>query len=134
MFFIDSWIWIEYFSKGKKSENAEAVIEMLKQDTGIISTFVLTETRYAITKKFGIHQANHFLQIINSIANLTILPLTPTVAVYAADLRSKYYSKKNQLSYGDAIHLSTSVLSDCKTFYTGDPDFLDIEEIEVRFV
>ncbi len=134
MFFIDSWIWLEYLLKGKKAKNSEAIIEKLRLERGIISTFVLTEVRYRITQKFGIHSSNHFLQIINSLPNLSVLPLTSTVAVYAADIRSKYYTKENQLSYGDSVHLATAILSACNTFYTGDPDFIAIKGINVEII
>ena len=134
MFFIDSWIWIEYFSDGHKYQKAREIIERLKEDKGSISTIVLTEVRYRITQRFGIHVANHLLQIVNSLSNLSILPVTSTIAVYAADLRTKYYSTKNQLSYADVIHLATATLSGCDVFYTGDPDFSDIEEIKVQII
>jgi len=41
--------------------------------------------------------------------------------------------KKKELSYADAIHLTTAILSDSETLYSSDPDFEDIDEIKLRY-
>lgn len=131
MFFIDSWVWIEFFSEGDRSEKAEKVIEKLEDQEGVISTTVLMEVKYRIKKKFDEELAERVIRVIESFDNLTILPVTAKVAKNAADLRDKYYRRKTrELSYADAIHLSTAILTDCDVLYSGDPDFEGVDELE----
>ena len=41
----------------------------------------------------------------------------------------KYYDRKNrQFSYADAIHLATALITGCDRLFTGDPDFIGIDE------
>ena len=130
MMYIDSWIWIEFFSDENCYKKAEEVIEALSDDPGIISTVVLMEVKYRIKRKFGRELADRVIHIVESIDNLTVLPVTSKVAKYSADLRDKYYKRNTrELSYADAIHLATALLARCDILYTGDPDFEDIDEI-----
>lgn len=63
------------------------------------------------------------------------MPVTEKVAVYAADLRHKYYDRnQNAISYADSIHLATAAMTDCDKLYTGDPDFEEIEEVETEVI
>ncbi len=50
MIFIDSWVWIEFFSEGEKSKKAEKIIEKLEEKEGVISSTVLMEVKYRIKK------------------------------------------------------------------------------------
>ncbi len=135
MFFIDSWVWIEFFSEGDRSEKAEKVIEKLEDQEGVISTTVLMEVKYRIKKKFDEELAERVIRVIESFDNLTILPVTAKVAKNAADLRDKYYRRKTrELSYADAIHLSTAVLTDCEVLNSGDLDFENIDEVETVII
>ena len=135
MFFIDSWIWIEFFSEDDRYKKAEKVIEKLQEKEGVISTTVLMEVKYRIKKKYDRELSDKVIHIIEAFDNLNILPVTSEVAKYAADLRDKYYEKnQKELSYADAIHLATAVLADCEILYSGDPDFKDIYEIETEVV
>ena len=135
MFFIDSWIWIEFFSEDDRYKEAEKVIEKLQEKEGVISTTVLMEVKYRIKKKYDRELSDRVIHIMEAFDNLNILPVTSEVAKYAADLRDKYYKRKQkELSYADAIHLATAVLTDCEVLYSGDPDFEDIDEIETEIV
>lgn len=135
MFFIDSWIWIEFFSEDDRYKEAEKVIEKLQEKEGVISTTVLMEVKYRIKKKYDRELSDRVIHIMEAFDDLNILPVTSEVAKYAADLRDKYYKRKEkELSYADTIHLATAVLTDCEVLYSGDPDFEDIDEIETEIV
>ena len=135
MIFVDSWVWIEYFSEDERWKEAEAVLEKLEREKGIISSLVLAEVRYRILRKFGSEKADRVIHAIESFEKLQVVPVTAEVAKYGADLRDKYYQRgEKELSYADAIHLATAVLTSCGKLYSGDPDFEGIEEIETRVV
>ena len=130
MIFLDSWVWIEFFQKDEKAEQAQELIQKMQQEGGVISTLVLTEVRYQIRRKFEVEKADKLTALITNFEKLRIMPITEEVAVYAADLRHKYYERsQNQISYADTIHLATSAMTDCNKLYTGDSDFEDIEEL-----
>lgn len=136
MIFLDSWIWIEYFSEGKKLKESEALIKNISKNEGcVINPLVIAEVKYKIAKNFDIIKANKVIYIIENLPNLHILPITIEIAKLAVDLRLKYYHRKNKdLSYVDVMNLATAILSNCKTLYSGDPDFKDIEEIKTVVV
>ncbi len=131
MIFLDSWIFIEYFA----TKN-EKIIKLIEENTNImiISSVCITEIKYKLSKKYGALQANEIITLINNIQNLKILSVTAEIAELAADLRLKYYSKKNELSFIDAINLATAIMTRCDAFYTGDPDFEDVKEIKIEIV
>lgn len=135
MIFLDSWIFIEFFSEGSRSKKAEHVVTLLQNEKGIVSSTVLMEVRYRFLRKFGKEKADQVIHIIESFENLEIVPVTSGVAKYAADLRDKYYQKgETELSYGDAIHLATAILTGCKRLYSGDPDFENISEMNTEII
>jgi len=135
MIFLDSWIWLEFFQDDEKAEQAEKIIGRMQEEGGIISTTVLTEVRYQIRRKYGEQKADKLTALITSFENLDIMPVTEKVAVYAADLRYKYYQRKsNQISYSDTIHIATAVMTNCDKLYTGDPDFKEIEEVDTEII
>ena len=135
MIFIDSWVWIEYFSEDKKWKEAESVLRTLEEEKGVISPLVIAEVRYRILRKFGNEKADRVTNAIECFESLQIIPVTAEVAKYGADLRDKYYQRgETELSYADAIHLATAVLVDCDKLYSGDPDFEGIEEIRTEVI
>ncbi len=135
MIFIDSWVWIEYFSDDKRWKEAEAVLQKLEEEKGVISSLVLAEVRYRILIKFGTEKADRIIHTIESFQNLQVVPVNTEVAKYGADLRDKYYQRgEKELSYADAIHLATAVLVNCNKLYSGDPDFEGIGEIETEII
>ena len=131
--FLDSWVWIEFFSASSRWKEAEHIVARLESERGIISSTVLMEIRYWFLRKFGKEKADLIIHTIESFENLEIVPVTSGVAKYAADLRDKYYQKgEKELSYGDAICLATAILTGCKKLYSGDPDFGNIDEIDTE--
>lgn len=135
MIFLDSWIWIEFFSKGNRWKKADHIVAFLQNEKGIVSSMVLMEIRYRFLRKFGKEKADRVIHTIESFKNLEIVPVTSGVAKYAADLRDKYYQKgERELSYGDAICLATAILTGCRRLYSGDPDFANIDEMNTEII
>lgn len=135
MIFIDSWIWLEYFQEDEHWKEAETVIRQIQKEHAVIAATVLTEVRYHIKRRVGEDPADRMTAAIDSFDNLEIAPITGDVAVYAVDLRDKYYQRGDcELSYADAIHLAVAVMTNCDTLYTGDPDFAAVDEIDTTIV
>ncbi len=135
MIFIDSWVWIEYFSEDERWKKAEDVLEELESDRGIISSLVLAEVRYRILRKFGTEKADRVIHTIESFDTLQVIPVTAEAAKYGADLRDKYYQRgEKELSYADAIHLAVATMTGCDKLYSGDPDFEGLEEVETEIL
>jgi predicted nucleic acid-binding protein len=132
MIFIDSWVLIEFFSEGTEFEKAKNTIErMIRSENVVISAMVIAELKYRIAKKYSIKKSDEAIYKIQGLPNVKILPITTDVAILAADLRIKYYDKENRpVSYADMINLATAVMMKCDRFYSGDPDFKDMEEIK----
>ncbi len=128
MICLDSWIFLEYFVTGIKYKKCEKLI--LSKKTKIISTIALTEIKYKGAKIAGRIKIKRFLNDIKINPSVKIFNVDTKIAEKAADLRLKYYKKGRELSYSDCIHLATAIISKCNTFYSGDPDFKDMEEIK----
>lgn len=134
MYFIDSWIWIEFFFKNQKAEKAQGLINKIESEGGVIDSLVIMEVKYKMLKVHGKEVSDLVIQVIENIKNLRIVPVFSELAKTAADLRIKYYSKETDLSYADAVHLATALFTNCTEFCTGDPDFKNVEEIKVRII
>lgn len=132
--FIDSWVWIEYFSEDERWREAEKVLQKVEKEKGLVSSLVLAAVRYRILRKFDAEKADRVLNTIESFENLQVMPVSAEVAKYGADLRNKYYQRKKELSYADAIHLATAVMAQCEKLYSSDSDFLDIDEINTKVI
>ena len=127
--FLDSWVFVEYFSK---KDNKECVRIIEDKAVKVINTTVLLEVKYRLAKLFDLEKANYAIQIIESLDNIKIIPITKEIADLACDLRLKYYNDKTRdLSYIDTINLATSILTGCEKFYTGYKDFHGIAEMEI---
>ncbi|MFH1721490.1 MAG: PIN domain-containing protein, partial [Candidatus Altiarchaeota archaeon] len=102
----------------------------------VASTMALTEIRYRILRKYDEQAADEAIALIENQSNVTVIPVIREIALEAADLRNKYYSRADlDLSYADTVHLATALQTNCKTFITGDPDFKKIkEDIKVQVV
>ncbi|WP_247729850.1 PIN domain-containing protein [Halovivax limisalsi] len=132
MDFLDSWIWLEYLLDGDSSADAEAVIREAATEGGLIAPTVVAEVRYRIQSVERRERAAEAVDILMQSTEIESMPLIDEIASHAADLRYKYYERGTcELSYADAIHVATASLhDDCGTLYTGDPDFVDVEEVE----
>lgn len=129
MIYLDSWIFLEYFTSGLKYEKSRKLI--LSKKTKVISPIVLMEVKYRATKKRGRKNTAEFLHKIITNPSIVVINVDRKIAEKAATLRLKYYKKNVQeFSYSDTIHLATAILSKCSRFYSGDPDFKNIKEIK----
>lgn len=130
---LDSWIFLEYFTAGLKYEKCRKILN--SKQIKIISPIVLMEVKYKVSKKRGRKNTNEFLHRIITDPSFILIDVDRKVAEKAANLKLKYYKKrKRELSYSDTIHLATAILSKCKKFYSGDPDFRGIKEIAVEVI
>lgn len=119
MIFLDTWVWMEFLGKTEETEKAKSVIESPVRKALSAATF--TELHYHATKKFNSENAESIIHIIESNADVAIIPLSAEIAKYASDLRLKYYDKKTKdLSFIDCINLATAIKVGCSAFYTGD--------------
>lgn len=134
MIFLDSWIWLEYLFSGPKEERAAELIRRADSadEGGLIVPTVIAEVSYRVHVVADAETADEAVRTMRAFEHITSLPLVDELAAYAAKLRVKYYHRgDHELSYADAIHLAAaSVHEDCHTLYSGDPDFLDVDEVE----
>lgn len=130
MDYLDTWVWVEYGLDGPHADTAEHVIESIG-DGAVTSTIALLETGYILTREIDQRAADYVTSAIEDLQNVHVVPVTAEIALYAAELRTRYYDRQDrQLSYADAIHLSTAILTDCTTLQTGDADFEGVTEID----
>lgn len=129
---LDSWIFLEYYSFGPKRNRCEKLI--FNRDKKLISTVVLMEVIYKSMKKLGRIKTKEIVRDITSSTSTILVDVDRNVAEKAAELRLKYYKKGRELSYSDCIHLATAILSKCRKFYSGDPDFEDVKEIPIGII
>jgi predicted nucleic acid-binding protein len=135
MFFVDSWVFLEFFQDDERASAAEAVLERIASESAVVAPTVLLEVRYQIRRKYGGDEADRVTSAIRTLDGLEVVPITADVAVTAADVRDKYYQRRDrELSYADAIHVATALLTDCETLYTGDPDFHGLDELDTEIV
>ena len=133
MICLDSWIFLEYYSFGPKREKCEKLIFDARKK--IISTIALMETIYKATRKLGKIRTKEIIRNIIGSTSITLVNVDKDIAEEAANLRLKYYKTGiRDISYSDCIHLATAILSKCKKFYSGDPDFNGIMEIPIEVV
>ena len=67
---------------------------------------------------------------IEAEANLRILPITAPLAIHAAELRRRYYSKKNAFSYNDGLYLASGLAEHADLIITTDPHLLGVTELK----
>lgn len=127
MIFLDSWVWLEFFQEGKKKDKCKELIESAEHI--IIDPLVLMEIKYRTARALGSKRSEDIILAIESFKNIKTVPIISKIGKLAADIRLKYYSKQSQLSYADCIHAAIAAVCKCR-FYSGDPDFKDISEIE----
>lgn len=129
---LDSWVFLEYFVAGPKYRECKKLV--LSKKVKVISTAVLMEVKFKATKIAGKFKAKKFLNDIKTSPTVKLIDVDRNVAEKAAELRLKYYKKGRELSYSDCIHLATAMLSKCRKFYSGDPDFKGVEEIPIGII
>jgi predicted nucleic acid-binding protein len=120
------------------NENIRGCERILKSlgmgNTGITSTILFAEIAWAFLReeKAGV-ELEAARKVIEGMQGLKLVPVDSGIAFEAGKLRRKYYSKKFQISYQDAIYLTTCLRENVETFYTTDSHLLSLKEkIEIR--
>jgi predicted nucleic acid-binding protein len=96
---------------------------------GVSTAIVLGEIRYVYLRedKAGFEIARAAIESEN---NLRVLDITAPLAIHAAELRRRYYSKKNAFSYNDGLYLATGLAEQADLLITTDPHLLSVIELK----
>lgn len=96
---------------------------------GVSTAILFGEIRYAYLRedKAGFEIAR---AAIEAERNLRILTITASLAIHAAELRRRYYSKKNAFSYNDGLYLATGLAEHVNLLITTDPHLLSVADLK----
>ncbi len=120
-------------TKASKEEisGAERVLRAVEEGRlrGVSTTILFGEIRYVYLRedKPGFEIA---CAAIEAEVNLRVLAITVPLAIHAAELRRKYYSKRNAFSYNDGLYLATSLAEDADLLITTDPHLLNVTDLK----
>ena len=107
---------------------SERIIRDINTVEGITSSIVFAEIAWAFLRE---NKNNIELEatkkIIEEMKGLKIVDVTKDIAYEAGKLRRKFYNKKLQISYQDAIYLATCIKAKVDAFYTTDKHLLKIK-------
>ncbi|MEM4725107.1 MAG: PIN domain-containing protein [Candidatus Hadarchaeum sp.] len=110
---------------------AERVLKAIEEGRlhGVSTTILFGEIRYVYLRedKPGFEMAR---AAIEAEANLRTLAITASLAIHAAELRRKYYSKKNAFSYNDGLYLATGLAEHADLLITTDPHLLGVTDLK----
>ncbi len=116
---VDSSGWLEYFANGS---NAQRFLLPLRQTESLIVPAVsIYEVFKVVLRERG---ENYALQAVTAMQKATVVDLTPTLAMTAAQL-----SLKHSLPMADSIILATARLYDA-VIWTQDADFKNIPGVK----
>ncbi len=116
LYFVDSWVWIEYFRPKTAGEEAKQVIE--GGNELITLTTVIAEVYYKFLADVDREAAQKAIEFIKS--KTVIASLDEEVAKKAAELK-----KEHRLALADAFVLAGAQKFNA-TLATGDSDFKKI--------
>ena len=119
-------------TKAAKAEilGAERVVRAIEDGNlhAVSTTIVFGEIRYVYLREnkpgFEIARA-----AIEAAPNLRTQPVTPSLAIHAAELRRRYYSKRNAFSYNDGLYLATALAEHATFVISTDSHLLEVEGI-----
>ena len=120
-------------TKAPKEEiiGAGRVLKALEEGRlhGVSTAILFGEIRYVYLREdtSGFEVANAAIQ---AEANLRIVSVTVSLAIHAAELRRKYYLKKNAFSYNDGLYLATGSAEQANLLITTDPHLLNTTELK----
>lgn len=95
----------------------------------ISTTILLGEIRFVYLRedKVGFEIAR---AAIEAESNLRLQSVSASLAIHAAELRRKYYSKKKAFSYNDGLYLATGLAEHADLLITTDPHLLNVTEMK----
>ena len=71
------------------------------------------------------------MEKIKKTKNIEIINVNDKIAERAADIRIKYYNKKETpLSFSDSLHIAMAIEKNCSKIITADSDFKDVKEMK----
>ncbi len=120
-------------TKASKEEisGAERVLRAVEEGRlrGVSTTILFGEIRYVYLRedKPGFEIA---CAAIEAEVNLRVLAITVPLAIHAAELRRKYYSKRNAFSHNDGLYLATILSEDADLLITTDPHLLNVTDLK----
>lgn len=110
---------------------AERVLRAIEEGRlqGVSTTILFGELRYVYLRedKPGFEIARAALEAEK---NLRTVAVTIPLAIHAAELRRRYYSKKNAFSYNDGLYLATGLSESVDLLITTDSHLLHISELQ----
>lgn len=95
----------------------------------VSTAILLGEVRYVYLRedKAGFEIARAAIEAESS---LSVLSVTASLAIHAAELRRRYYSKKNAFSYNDGLYLATGLAERADLLITTDTHLLNVTELK----
>ena len=114
---------------GENVAGSQRILKSIgSKNAGITSSIVMAEIAWAFLRegKGGI-ELELARRVIEDMRGLKIINVDTEVAWSAGKLRRKYYGKKLQLSYQDAVYLATCIREAVDAFYTTDTHLLKIK-------
>lgn len=134
MIYLDTYVMLDVFSGEKKLiEKAKKYLEIAKKRGCVISTAVLTEVIFHLSRKGFENMVEDFLLFVDTFEKMKVVEVNREIAVMAGKLRHKYYRKPDcELSFLDCIHIATAIFTKCSKIITGDKTFLKVEEIKAE--
>ena len=120
MISIDSFGWIEWFTKGPKAPQYKQLIESTRPSDIVTSVVVLYEVYKKIKKMKGEEEA---LLAIAALSQTTIVQIDQSISLEAAD-----YSLEHNLHFSDALVYATARHYKAK-LYTSDDDLRELKDV-----
>ena len=120
MISIDSFGWIEWFTKGPKAPQYKHLIESTQPNDIVTSVVVLYEVYKKIKKMKGEEEA---LLAIAALSQTTIVQIDQSISLEAAD-----YSLEHNLHFSDALVYATARHYKVK-LYTSDEDLRELKDV-----
>ncbi|MCR4405749.1 MAG: PIN domain-containing protein [Anaerolineae bacterium] len=112
---------------------AERVLQALRDGAllGISTAMLLAEIKWAFTRhgRTGFEIAEQVL-LHDFRKTLRIVDVTPRLAILAAELRARYYSRQNDISYNDCLYVAAALEARADFIISSAPHLLQVTDIK----
>ncbi len=129
---LDASVFLEHILAGKRAQKAKALLDEVESGkrSAVISALCVAEVKYTTLKKLGHEKGDKIGYLVASLKNTDVVNVTPKIAFLAAELRFKYYDRKQRkVSLADAVNIATALDTGCGKIFTGDKDLVGLDEI-----